>query len=133
MTITEIIENLKDLSRRYENAIHNYYGEAKVNMYRDEGEALNEAIERLSHITEAKMDIDMINLIEIGDILEAVFPDGTIEKGTVIKKDGRLALDEGQNNIHFLDGGFPEGTEFRFDCDADEEQLAIDELEGIDE
>ena len=46
------IENLKDLSRRYENAIHNYYGEAKVNMYRDEGEALNEAIEKLSKMTE---------------------------------------------------------------------------------
>lgn len=52
MTNEEIIENLKDLSRRYENAIHNYYGEAKVNMYRDEGEALNEAIEKLSKMTE---------------------------------------------------------------------------------
>ena len=52
MTNEEIIENLKDLSKRYENAIHNYYGEAKVNMYRDEGEALNEAIEKLSKMTE---------------------------------------------------------------------------------
>lgn len=55
MTNTEIIENLKDLLRRYENAIHNYYGEAKVNMYRDEGEALNEAIEKLSKMTEETM------------------------------------------------------------------------------
>lgn len=52
MTNEEIIENLKDLLKRYENAIHNYYGEAKVNMYRDEGEALNEAIEKLSKMTE---------------------------------------------------------------------------------
>ena len=79
------------------------------------------------------MNEEFFSVVEVGDRIEAILPDGSIEEGTIIERDGILALDEGQSNIHFLYGGFPEGTEFRFDCDADEEQLAVDELEGIDE
>ena len=80
---------------------------------------------------------EIMSLIGVGDVLEAVFPDGTIEKGVVVEKDGRLALDEGNNNVHALDGGFPDGTEFYFtdvECDAEAEEFACEELERcIDE
>ncbi len=81
------------------------------------------------------MNEEFFSVVEVGDRIEAIFPDGDIEEGTVIKYEDRLVLDEDGKGHHFLDGGFPDGTEFRFicDCDADEEQLAVDELEGIDE
>ena len=72
-----------------------------------------------------------------GDFIKALLPDGSIEKGVVIKKHKRLALDEGNSNIHFLDGGFPDGTEFEFDSDdidvdAEDEYQVDLELEGGD-
>lgn len=79
------------------------------------------------------MAYEIMCLIEVGDVLEAVFPDGTIEKGVVVEKDGRLALDEGNNNVHALEGGFPDGTKFYFadvECDAEAEEFACEELEG---
>ena len=71
--------------------------------------------------------------VEVGDMIEATFPNGNIESGTVVKIDGRLALDEGNGNIHFIDGGFPEGTEFDFICDAEDEYITCAELEGTEE
>lgn len=57
--------------------------------------------------------------MKVGDKVKAIMPNGEIERGIVIKMDGRLWLDEGFGNIQAIDGGFVAGTVFESESEAD--------------
>ena len=81
-----------------------------------------------------RTDLQSRSIREIKHKIIAILPNGHfVGEGTVVKKDGRLALDEGNNNIHFLDGGFPDGTTFDYANIADDEEVACAELDGTEQ
>ena len=51
-------------------------------------------------------------MLNKGDKVNAIMPNGEIEKGIVIERDGRLWLDEGMGNVYAINGGFANGTMF---------------------
>ena len=61
------IESLEDLSRRYENAIHDYYGLARIEVHKDECEAVKIGIDSLKTDEAYNLMYEKVDFIEIPD------------------------------------------------------------------
>ena len=87
LTRAEEIESLEDLSRRYENAIHDYYGIARIEVHKDECEAVKVGIGSLKTDETYQIEYEKRDFIEI--------PEGATN-GDLIK-----AMIHNRENIHY--------------------------------